>query len=344
MRAAADETTMDAGRNVIQEAPKDCVVWTDPRLQAYLVASGDERGAILAELLAGVRPIMGRIVSSFRRAESVFDERDAEDAIATAILRLIRRLDDAAVSRRDPIVELDDYVATITYNAVYDIFRRRFPERTRLNNRLRYAARHDARLVLQTTRAGVAVALTVWPERVPIDRVPIADAAITFDAAKPAEAIVRLLQTAGGPVLLDALTSFLASRWGVDTPPRAVAGDEQSVDADQFQRLESRCFLETLWREMNSLGPQHRVAVLLNLREREGGNAAALFVLLGIATFEEVAGALEMSVGELAEIWNALPLDDRTIAERLKMTRQQVINLRKTARERLGRRLAAFLR
>jgi len=328
---------MDARRNVIEEGSKDCGVWTDPRLQAYQLASGDERVAILAELLAAVRPVMERIVSTFRRAESVFDERDAEDAIATAILRLIRRLDDAAMS----IGELDGYVATVTYHTVYDIFRRRFPERTRLSNRLRYAAKHDERLVLETTRAGAVVALASSPPLAPIDHVSMVDAAITFDADEPAEAIVRLLQTVGGPVLLAALTSFFAARWGVDTRS---AGGEQSVDADQLEKLESRSFLETLWREINALGPHHRAAVLLNLREREGGNAAALFVLLGIATFEEVAGALGMSAGELAGIWNALPLDDRTIAERLKVTRQQVINLRKTARERLGRRLAAFLR
>jgi hypothetical protein len=335
---------MDVNRNVIEDVCKDDIVWTDRRVEAYLLASGEERAGLLAELLDAVRPIMDRIVSGYRRAASVFDERDAEDAIATATLRLIRRLDDAASLRHGAIMDLEDYVATITYNSVYDIFRRRFPERTRLNNRLRYAARHDARLALQTTRAGVAVALAVWPQRVPIDRVPIADAAIAFDPEEPAEAIVRLLQTVGGPVLFDAVTSFFASRWGVDSGPHAIAGHEQSVDADQLRKLESRSFLESLWREMNALGSQHRAAVLLNLREREGGNAAALFVLLGIATFEDVAGALEMSVGELAEIWNSLPLDDRTIAERLKMNRQQVINLRKTARERLRRRLAPFLR
>src|SRR4051794_33063633 len=96
-----------------EDAAKDCLVWADPRLDAYLLASGEERGVLLAQLLAGVRPIMERIVSTFRRAESVFHEQDAEDAIATATLRLIRRLDDDAASPRDAIVELDDYVATI---------------------------------------------------------------------------------------------------------------------------------------------------------------------------------------------------------------------------------------
>lgn len=335
---------MDSSRKLKEQVGKDVVAWTDRRVEAYLGASGEGRTGILAELLAGVRPLMERIVSSFRRAESVFDDQDTEDAIATAVLRLIRRLDDAAALRHTPIMELDEYVATITYNAVHDIFRRRFPERSRLNNRLHYAAKHDVRLVLQTTRAGVAVALAGSPPHVPLDAVPIVDASIAFDPNAPAEAIVRLLQTVGVPVTLDTVTSFFASRWGISTHPRAVTDDERWVDADQFERLESRRFLEALWREVVGLGPLHRAAVLLNLREREGGNAAALFIFLGIATFEEIAGALQMRVGELAEIWNGLPLDDRTIAERLNMTRQQVINLRKTARERLGRRLAPFLR
>ena len=42
---------------------------------------------------------------------------------------------------------------------------------------------------------------------------------------------------------------------------------------------------------------------------------------------------------ELAGMWNSLPLDDRGIAERLGITRQQVINLRKSARARLARRM-----
>ena len=42
-----------------------------------------------------------------------------------------------------------------------------------------------------------------------------------------------------------------------------------------------------------------------------------------------------------AELWNDLPLEDSAIAQLLGITRQQVINLRKTARERLARRMRA---
>jgi len=61
--------------------------------------------------------------------------------------------------------------------------------------------------------------------------------------------------------------------------------------------------------------------------------------LTGVASLRVVAEALEMSAPALAGIWNDLPLDDAAIAGRLGLTRQQVINLRKSARERLARRM-----
>ena len=52
--------------------------------------------------------------------------------------------------------DFDGYVATTTYDAVYDMLRRRFPERTRLKNRLRYLLTHDERFALWIAAAGVA--------------------------------------------------------------------------------------------------------------------------------------------------------------------------------------------
>jgi len=52
-----------------------------------------------------------------------------------------------------------------------------------------------------------------------------------------------------------------------------------------------------------------------------------------------MAKALEMPVEQLAALWRDLPLDDRALAVRLNATRQQVINLRASARRRLARRM-----
>jgi hypothetical protein len=46
-----------------------------------------------------------------------------------------------------------------------------------------------------------------------------------------------------------------------------------------------------------------------------------------------------MDAGAFGELWNELPLEDTRIAVILRITRQQVINLRRSARDRLARRL-----
>jgi hypothetical protein len=86
-----------------------------------------------------------------------------------------------------------------------------------------------------------------------------------------------------------------------------------------------------------------RAALLLNLRDRQGRGCLALFPALGIATFRQMAEALEMSAEKLAELCNGLPLEDAKIAELLQVTRRQVINARKSARQRLTRRLKGFI-
>lgn len=80
----------------------------------------------------------------------------------------------------------------------------------------------------------------------------------------------------------------------------------------------------------------------MNLKDGKGGDCIALFPLSGIATPRDIADLLSIPAERFAEMWNDLPLEDATIAEHLGVTRQQVINLRKSARERLARRMKAF--
>jgi hypothetical protein len=98
--------------------------------------------------------------------------------------------------------------------------------------------------------------------------------------------------------------------------------------------------LQRLWGEILELPARQRAALLLNLRDADGNGMLALFPLTGVATMRDIATALEMPARELAELWSRLPIEDARIAERLGVTRQQVINLRKSARERLSRRVS----
>jgi hypothetical protein len=107
--------------------------------------------------------------------------------------------------------------------------------------------------------------------------------------------------------------------------------------------VEKRIFLQRLWEEVQLLPRRQRAALLLNLRDPQGHGCLALFPVTGIATLRQLGECLELSARELAEIWNELPIEDARIAELLQMTRQQVINARKSARVRLIRRLKGFI-
>jgi DNA-directed RNA polymerase specialized sigma subunit len=105
---------------------------------------------------------------------------------------------------------------------------------------------------------------------------------------------------------------------------------------------ERRVYLEKLWNEITDLPTRQRAAVLLNLKDASGRGVIDLWLGVGVATVEKIASVLEMTLEAFAAIWNDLPLDDNRIAEILGLTRQQVINLRKSARERLARRMKGF--
>jgi hypothetical protein len=94
-----------------------------------------------------------------------------------------------------------------------------------------------------------------------------------------------------------------------------------------------------IWEDIRALPVAQRVALLLNLRDGQKTDALAVLVLVGISTIDQIAAALEMPAERLADLWSSLPLDDLTIGSMLGVTRQQVINLRKTGRERLTRRM-----
>jgi RNA polymerase sigma factor (sigma-70 family) len=108
---------------------------------------------------------------------------------------------------------------------------------------------------------------------------------------------------------------------------------------DPASAFERRTDLFRLWEEIRQLPPRQAAALLLNLRDEQRRNAVALLPLTGVATMRDIARAIAMPVERFAEIWSRLPLDDAAIAQILDVTRQQVINLRKSARERLARRM-----
>lgn len=296
--------------------------------------------------------------------------QEAEDVRGEILLHLIARLNALrADNDSGAIANFRSYVAVVAHNACHEFLRRKYPERQRLKNRLRYLLTHQSGFALWETEQGEWLCgLDAWRgkalEQQSAGRLnelrndPRAEERLglsgrNLQMINAAELVSAVFQSAGGPLELDDLVGTIAWLQGIkDNPLESLPDDYEERDdpyegiaaagADIAGELEQRRYVELLWREICALPVRQRTALLLNLRDDKGGDVIALFPMMGVANLREIAGALEMPAEDFAALWHDLPLDDTTIAERLGLKRQQVINLRKSARERLARRMKEF--
>jgi len=327
------------------------IVGSQKLFERYLAATPpDEDPEQFIEVLLTdfAPPILNRVVRS--RLGSLYTPDDASELSSEAMMELLSRLralrGKGATSADLPF---DGLAAGVAANTVHRFYARRFPERNRLRKQLRYVIETGGRFRLWLGANGASVCGLAHNRE--FDRLAdAADIERCLDRlrqgpvpAHPLAALVfEILRALKRPIDLSRLTAMAADFIGIREPSPYVGDDEApELPPDPApsvaMRLELRQRLERLWQEVLLLSARHRGALLLSARAPNGA-ALVLVVDLGIASFREVAAALEITVEELAELWNRLPIEDTEIASRLGLGRQQVINLRATARERLERR------
>lgn len=253
-----------------------------------------------------------------------------EDMRAEVLLRLVRRLrdDDAA-----PIAGFEEYVAAVTSRVIDDIIRAVSPEWTRLKHRIRYVLGHDDRFRVTVLPDGRTVCSLQQPSRFGARRVH------TQAADVLARSMIDVLGN-GGSERLDDLVNEIAARTGVCDPTHITAEHIAAVRTPvPGAAIESAQSLRALWNEILELPRRQRLALLLHARDAAGDSVVRLLVAEAIVSTSDLASALEVSESELDDLLGRLPLMDATIAESLQITRQQVINLRSAARDRLARRM-----
>lgn len=326
------------------------------RLAAFLRAESDAAAeAALADLFD--EPTERLLADAARRGliGSARGSFDAEDVISETRVRLIRRLWAIRGEGADPIDDFAAYVATTATRTCYAYLRARFPARTRFRNQVRYSvARHPDTMIESVDGVWLCRIKTLRPAPTKGSLQQFLDAPSVFLSTHRISAAIALpnliaavLSKLDAPIELDRLVDALAAVLGIAearavTQARDMDGHalERVPDPspDRLRELSDREELETLWREVAALPVNQRVALLLNLRDPDGGAALHVLPATGVVTRDALARLLEITASDLDALWDGLPLDDLKIAARLGLTRQQVINLRKSARARLARR------
>ena len=339
----------------------------DALLEPLLLAGDDDDRAdeLLLQLInTHADPVIKGVIRFKLRLSSYRETQRAEsdDIYQDVLLQLLSLLQKfRQVPAIHPIADLRGMAAVIAHRTCARWLRRQFPERHALKNRLHYIVSRQRGFALWQNAEGQLVAgFARWQEEKTTDTSRALDLETlpnhirVSKGSKPqelAETVAAIFNYAGRAIEFDDLVTSVASLLGVsDQPIESLAEDEDAVasmpdtgEPDQAWRIEKRMFLQRLWEELEQLPRNQRAALLLNLKESSGFGCITLFPATGVATIRQLATALEMTGEGLAQLWNELPLEDSRIADLLGLTRQQVINARKSGRERLTRRLRGFI-
>jgi hypothetical protein len=305
--------------------------------RAYLSRPSEaEAEPILAKLISEqAEPIVVEIVRYKVRAD-----RDSEDLRNNILLQLISRLRHLRESpAQKPIRSFRDYVAVVSYNACGEHFRHKNPHWQTLKDQLRYVVAHDSDFTSWKENGRRVCGFREWMGRPAANREAVEQAAGAPSGSKVSDRIRKIFRALEAPAFADDLLTVLAHHLPSESISEITTEDLAHPQQDVESTLSLRAHLREAWNEICLLPVPQRIALLLSLRDADGEAILAVLPASGIATIRQIAQTLEMPAEQFAMLWNGLPLEDLKIAQILKVTRQQVINLRKSARQRILRRV-----
>jgi RNA polymerase sigma factor (sigma-70 family) len=330
---------------------------SEPLYQEFLAASDPLTADRLLEhlLTTSLEPrirrfLRRRLGASLRIDDDSLINQDALDLageIRVALINALRRFRESPGEHR--IRSIDAYASVVIRNFYNEYLRRKYPVRFRLRNQVRYVVentqgmsmamgpqdrticvldRHMANAPVQVVLNGASPDLRERLERSGID---VASGAMTA-------VVEAILSDAQAPVALDDLVAALAELRGIRETIDVEIDEAIEVRDHSAGPTDLKEFLTTVWRDILELPLRHRKVLLLHLADDHDDNLLIMFPVHGVASIRAIAAAVEMDADELARIWNRLPLPDLEIAKLMGLERQQVINLRQSARRSLQRR------
>ncbi|HSB27129.1 MAG TPA: hypothetical protein VLE19_04725 [Pyrinomonadaceae bacterium] len=334
----------------------------DPVVQPLLDKSDEQAEELFTRLInEHAQPVVkGVIRYKLHMSQSgVAPSADAEDMYQDVVLQLVSQLQRFRNAPNEhPITDLRGIAAVIAHRTCARWLRRHFPQRHALKNRLHYLLTRQRGFSIWQSESETAVAgYHEWQRenRSPVTIPPATNELLSRTQNKVAgqnlaQTIATIFDFLGGPVEFDHLVTFTAGLLGIrDYSMESLTADDDSVafepideQPDAAWQFEKRTFLSRLWEELQQLPVNQRAALLLNLRDNTGRGCITLFPITGIVNVRQLADGVGMNAERFAQLWNELPLEDARISELLGITRQQVINARKSGRERLARRLKGF--
>jgi hypothetical protein len=295
------------------------------------------------------------------------DGFSSEDLKAEIVLKLVKRLQQLRSCPVDGVlIDFANYVAVTAYNSCCSYMRSRYPERLRLKNRIRHTLKHQEGLAIWEDRLGAWLCgFSSWRQQnrrqFPSEKASALAQdtqllELTGSSSRSARRLdlnallIAIFQIAVAPLELGDLVGLAAELWGIEDHPTIGVGsfhdcallDITGRSPVPVDLVEARMGLAHLWKEICELPPNQRIVLVLSMRDERGLDGLSLLGNAGVASLREISFVLGIPVLDLSGMWDDLPMDDSKIGLLIGVTRQQVSNLRKSARKRLANRSRAY--
>nr|WP_281720783.1 sigma-70 family RNA polymerase sigma factor [Nitrosomonas nitrosa] len=341
-------------------------------LREFLSSNGeDEQEKLLAELIQLYAvPIVRQTLwlrLGFRVSQSGANPHnaDAEDVYQSALVKLLQQLREMqATPNHQVIKDFSHYVRRVTLNTCHDYLRGKAPARARLKDRLRDTLHRqpdfclwkadDGRLLCGLARGQKFQGTSLSSQRLEEIREQVAgfNVAALHSGNSSHLSLPRILaeifERAECPLELNQIVEIVADLAGnLEQPDEPLDDDKLNLSQHlasppvQNLRLEGRERLARLWREVQQLPQHYRNVICLSFASEDGEDLLTVLTSTEIATFPEVATALEMSLEELLRLWPQLPMDNAMITAHLHTTKEQINKWRYRALQRLKRQVSA---
>lgn len=333
---------------------------------------GKEDEATLDRLVGAITPIVESTIGAKLGGQRMAHQReDFQDIRGNALVALIDRFIHLKRGKRPQhLADLPAYARAVASSAFGAYLYERKPQWRRTMYRVRYIldGRSYARgfALWEDPKTGQSLCgYEAWMGRTQSGSAELASwhqspdesrrqrfAREALDNSDPSEFdleefLAKVFDWVGGPLPLGTLVEMVVCLRGElrteeipeaelglasETGPGSSPVESAQARDDVADAAEAGELLGWLWKEVLELPINQRKALLLSL-----GGGAALAAALVSHDLEGLATALDMSLDQLPD---ALRQDssDRTIARHMRVSPRDVINLRKTARERLARR------
>lgn len=272
---------------------------------------------------------------------------DAEDLYQTVMLKVAGFLAGIDVKNRQlDIEEIRGYLARIIHNVCNDYLRQKYPERTRLKDRVRDILKRHSDFDLWNGLSGVVCGFKSQRGQAESPRVKVLlhDLAVYYNTVDSVgheirqlaklnmpEMLGELFRWSDGPIDVDHLIHIISEIQGIKDRPHESIDTivytvplPATISNDGFDLIASQELLQKIWLALCELTLNQRRAYLYTQTDYDGQSLLHVIIQRQAVILSQIIQKLEITREELILLLNRVPMDTTLAAIELGTTNSMI--------------------